>query len=64
MRAQTESDIKYLQKIVVDPAHREAYQVWKSLLANKKEQLGIAEELITVDPAALSAVVDLKRHVS
>lgn len=64
MRTQAESDLKYLQRIVVDPSHREAYQIWQSLVSNKREQLGLSEEVKIVDPAATFVATDLTRHAS
>lgn len=60
LRAQTTLDIRSLQKIVVDPSHREAYQIWKNLLQNKQEQVGQTN----VDLVLLSVEVAEKRHAS
>lgn len=64
LRSITESELKALEKLNVDPAHREAYTTWKSLIRAKQRRLG--HELTEVDrinenAAASSATPPLRR---
>lgn len=43
LRAQTESDIRMLEKMVLDPKDAETFSTWQSLLAVKRSQLGWPE---------------------
>lgn len=47
LKANTESELKLLEKLSVDPQNREAYAAWKNLLAIKRTRLGIKEEFIS-----------------
>jgi len=40
LRAQTEQEIKMLEKLVVDPKDHSNYSTWKTLIDSKKSQLG------------------------
>ncbi|GIL16807.1 MAG: hypothetical protein BroJett040_05580 [Oligoflexia bacterium] len=39
LRAHTESEIKLLEKLVIDPQNGEAVAIWKALINNKRSQL-------------------------
>lgn len=43
LRAQTEADIRMLEKMVIDPKDDETFSTWQSLLAVKRSQLGWPE---------------------
>lgn len=43
LKANTEAELKLLEKLNVDPHNREAYAAWKSLVSMKKSRLGIEE---------------------
>lgn len=43
LRAQTVQDLKWLEKIVVDPQNREATAAWEALVRTKQSQLGIVK---------------------
>jgi hypothetical protein len=40
LKMMTESELNLLKKLHVDPANREAYAAWKTLLENKSKRLG------------------------
>lgn len=40
LRAQTEADIRMLEKMVIDPKDHETFSTWQSLLSVKRSQLG------------------------
>lgn len=70
LKANTETELKLLEKLTIDPQNREAYAAWKNMLATKRACLGLKDELITQDLADLTATVaslsefDQKRRVS
>lgn len=47
LKANTESELRLLEKIKIDPLDREAYAAWKQLLTEKRARLGIEEPFIT-----------------
>lgn len=65
VKAQAEQDLKWLEKISVDPKNKEAYSAWRSLLDLKREQLGLAPiDKIANDPVVDSDAAPEKRRVS
>lgn len=64
IRAQTESEIKMLEKLVIDPKEHENYSTWKNLLDSKKHQLGWIEPNSTSDSAAWTVSTPQKRRAS
>lgn len=64
LKANTESELKLLEKLSIDPQNREAYAAWKNLLAIKRSRLGIQEEFISNESVAVLSEFDRKRHVS
>jgi len=52
LKANTEAEVKLLEKLAIDPQNREAYAAWKSLLHTKRSRLGIEE---TVEPTEIVA---------
>jgi hypothetical protein len=64
IRAQTEAEIKMLEKMVVDPKDQENYQTWKSLLTSKKQQLGLSEPTVTSETSAWTSSSQPKRRAS
>lgn len=61
LRAQTEAEIQALQKIVVEPAQRDAYMAWQSLLQQKREILGMNRVDPTLNAEESSAVLPFRR---
>jgi hypothetical protein len=47
LKANTEVELKLLEKLSIDPQNREAYAAWKQLLSIKRSRLGFEEEFIT-----------------
>lgn len=41
LKANTEAELKTLEKLAIDPDNREAYAAWKTLLMKKRQMLGI-----------------------
>jgi hypothetical protein len=70
LRAQALQDLKWLDKIAIDPQNREAVAAWEALVKTKHAQLGIMKnvsapiEQIPIGIVALSAEAQLKRHAS
>lgn len=72
LKIMTESEMGLLQKLHVDPANREAYAAWKSLLESKSKRLGVTLlqdkkmelSLVTAAADAKSAEVSRLRRVS
>ena len=60
LRATTESELKMLESLVIDPQNREAYAAWKTLMELKRSRLGITEPFIVRDEES-SEVVPLRR---
>jgi hypothetical protein len=53
LRAHTESEIKLLERLVVDPNDRESVAIQKKLIQQKRDQLGLSEEFL---PSASNVV--------
>lgn len=49
LKANTESELKLLEKLTVDPHNREAYAAWKQLIEIKRSRLGYHQETIYHD---------------
>ncbi|KYG69466.1 hypothetical protein AZI87_09810 [Bdellovibrio bacteriovorus] len=64
LKANTETELKLLEKLSIDPQNREAYAAWKHLLAEKRARLGIREEFITNDSVVDLSEFDQRRRVS
>lgn len=64
LKANTETELKLLEKLSIDPQNREAYAAWKHLLLEKRSRLGLTEDFITNDPVAEIHNLDHKRRVS
>ena len=72
LKIMTESEMGLLQKLHVDPANREAYAAWKSLLESKSKRLGVTLlqdkkmelSLVTAAADAKSAEASRLRRVS
>lgn len=43
LRAQAMSDIRMLEKLMIDPKNHEAVQTWATLMNSKRQQLGLKE---------------------
>jgi hypothetical protein len=61
IRAQTESEIKMLEKLVIDPKEHENYSTWKSLLDSKKQQLGWSDPMPSGSGAWTSSSLPKRR---
>mgnify|MGYP003337403860 CR=1 FL=1 len=66
LKANTETELKLLEKFNIDPQNREAYAAWKHLLHEKRARLGMKEEFIssTNESVAELSESDRKRRVS
>ncbi|QDK36672.1 hypothetical protein [Bdellovibrio sp. NC01] len=64
LKANTETELRLLEKLSIDPQNREAYAAWKNLLAIKRSRLGIKEEFITNESVVELSEFDQKRRVS
>lgn len=64
LKANTEMELKLLEKLSIDPQNREAYAAWKQLLGEKRARLGIKEEFITNENVVNLNEFDQKRRVS
>ncbi|MNL44819.1 hypothetical protein D3C87_1674190 [compost metagenome] len=64
LKANTETELKLLEKLSIDPSNREAYAAWKQLLSEKRARLGIEEEFILNENVASLSESRSKRHVS
>lgn len=64
LKANTETELKLLEKLSIDPQNREAYAAWKHLLSEKRSRLGIQEEFITSETVLELNEFDQKRRVS
>ncbi|WP_413575874.1 hypothetical protein ACLVWU_15930 [Bdellovibrio sp. HCB290] len=64
LKANTETELKLLEKLSIDPQNREAYAAWKHLLAEKRARLGIKEEFISNDNVAELRTAEHRRRVS
>lgn len=53
LKANTEAELKLIEKLSIDPQNREAYAAWKNLITIKRSRLGMQElpfEEFTVQP--------------
>lgn len=64
LKANTETELRLLEKLSIDPQNREAYAAWKHLLAEKRARLGVKEEFILNENVASLNEYDQKRRVS
>ncbi|MFS4458369.1 hypothetical protein [Bdellovibrio sp. HCB2-146] len=64
LKANTETELKLLEKLSIDPSNREAYAAWKQLLSEKRARLGIEEEFILNENVELLSESRSKRRVS
>ncbi|WP_413558667.1 hypothetical protein [Bdellovibrio sp. HCB209] len=64
LKANTETELKLLEKLSIDPQNREAYAAWKHLLAEKRSRLGIKEEFISNDTPTELVELNSRRRVS
>lgn len=64
LKANTESELRLLEKLSIDPQNREAYAAWKHLLNEKRARLGIKEEFITNESVVELNGFDQKRRAS
>lgn len=55
LRANTEIELKMLEKLSIDPQNREAYAAWKNLVEIKRARLGIKDAFIAHDGASTEA---------
>lgn len=49
LKANTEAELKLLEKMTIDPQDRESYAAWKALIEIKQERLGIDKPAIVHD---------------
>lgn len=64
LKANTETELRLLEKLSIDPQNREAYAAWKNLLTIKRSRLGIKEEFISNESVVELSEFDRKRRVS
>lgn len=64
LKANTETELKLLEKLSIDPSNREAYAAWKQLLSEKRARLGIEEEFILNENVSSLSESRAKRQVS
>lgn len=64
LKANTEAELKLLEKLSIDPQNREAYAAWKQLLSEKRARLGIEDTFITNENVVGLSVFDQKRRAS
>lgn len=64
LKANTEAELKLLEKLSIDPQNREAYTAWRSLINEKRARLGLNEEFISNENVVSLNEFDQKRHVS
>lgn len=64
LKANTETELKLLEKLSIDPQNREAYAAWKNLLSEKRARLGIQEEFLTNENVVDLNGFDQKRRAS
>ena len=62
LKANTESELKLLEKLAVDPQNREAYAAWKQLIEIKRSRLGLTQD--TIFHAEVSTSTERQRHAS
>lgn len=64
LKANTETELKLLEKLSIDPQNREAYAAWTHLVAEKRARLGFKEEFITSENVVALNEFDQKRRAS
>lgn len=64
LKANTEAELKLLEKLSIDPQNREAYAAWKMLLVEKRARLGVEDTFISNENVANLNEFDQKRHAS
>jgi hypothetical protein len=64
LKANTEAELKMLEKLNIDQQNREAYAAWKYLVDNKRARLGIKEAPLSNESVADLNEFDQKRHAS
>lgn len=64
LRFNAEADLMLLEKLVIDPAHREAYGVWKTLVATQRVRLGLPGERAVSDSSAEFSAAAPSRRAS
>lgn len=60
LQALTLSEIRQLEKLVVDPKNREAYAIWEQLLKAKRSRLGF-EEIADENRIAAASIHQMRR---
>jgi hypothetical protein len=60
LRANTEIELKMLEKLTIDPQNREAYAAWKNLVEIKRSRLGMKDAFIVRDDVK-TEVLPLRR---
>ena len=64
LKANTESELKLLEKLTIDPQNREAYAAWVSLMNTQRARLGIEETFISNESVLQLSEFDQKRRAS
>lgn len=64
LKANTETELKLLEKLTIDPQNREAYAAWKSLMEMKRARLGIEDGFVTNESVANLNEFDQRRRAS
>ncbi|MNJ92657.1 hypothetical protein D3C87_103310 [compost metagenome] len=64
LKANTEAELKLLEKLTVDPQNREAYATWKQLMETKRALLGIESGFISNENVVELSGSDLRRRAS
>lgn len=65
LRSQTEQDLKWLEKIIIDPQNRESMAAWQALVSSKQAQLGLQRiTMPSIESAEDFSSAPLKRHAS
>jgi hypothetical protein len=64
LKRDTVSDIKLLEKIIIDPENREAQAAWNQLMSEKKARLGTADNFISSENVLSLTEFAQKRRAS
>lgn len=64
LKANTEAELKLLEKLSIDPQNREAYAAWKLLTSEKRARLGIKDTFISSENVVNLSEFDQKRRAS
>lgn len=67
LKAQAEQDLKWLEKITIDPNNRDALAAWQALVRTKQAQLGQTKEILPMletDSSESTVVSPERRHAS